>query len=264
MSNLFMTKTWTNHLWKLWCAVALLLCTVGSATVLAQSPPSAPRVERRRQADPTTESRTARAAQTEDTFFEPLYRNFYETYRLGPGDELAIRVAGQPDYTLEHAKISPVGRVYHPLLGDVEVAGLTIAQLHKQFSEEFAEYLLAPKVSVELVEANSAKVGVLGEVRSPGIMVIARPMTVLDAITAAGGFTDMSNRSSVTLLRPAGGRLSQTKLNIKRLLDGKAALEENLALRAGDTVIVHGNLRKKLNDITAFTGFAYFVAFLGR
>ena len=203
-------------------------------------------------------------AQTQDAFFEPIYRNFYDTYRLGPGDVLALRVAQQPDYTIERAKVSPVGRVYHPLLGDVEVVGLTVGQVLERFRKDLAEYLLEPKVSVELVEANSARIGVLGEVKSPGIVVMAHPMTVMDAVMAAGGFAGTGSKSNVTLLRPVDGRLSETKINVKRLLEGKASLDENLTLRAGDTLVVHTNTRRKIAEVVNLVGFVQFAAFLVR
>jgi polysaccharide export outer membrane protein len=199
---------------------------------------------------------SATGAGAGDTFFAPIYRNFYDTYRLGPNDVLALRVAQQPDYTVERAKVSPVGRVYHPLLGDVEVAGLTVGQVLERFRKDLNEYLLDPKVSIELVEANSAKIGVLGEVRAP--------MTVMEAITAAGGFADTGSKSNVSLLRPEGGRLVETRVNIKRLLEGKSALEEDLTLRAGDTLIVRGNTRKKIADISMLVGFTQFVGFVTR
>jgi polysaccharide export outer membrane protein len=228
-----------------------------SAVILAQSrPPTGARAPEN--------VRSAALDDSADSFFTPIYRNFYKSYKLGPGDELAVRVAFQPDYTLERVKVSPVGRIYHPLLGDVEVAGMTVEQLTIVLTREMSEYLLEPKVSVELVEAASAKIGVLGEVKAPGIIILARPMTVLDAIAAVGGVTDYGSKSNVTLLRPAGGRLIETKVNIKRLLEGKASLAENPTLRAGDTLIVHGNTRKKFAGISALIGFGQFVSFVSR
>jgi polysaccharide export outer membrane protein len=222
---------------------------------------NAPRTETNDRTGKLDESETTGSA---DPFFAPIYRNFYDTYRLGPGDVLALRVAQQPDYTVERAKVSPVGRVYHPLLGDVEVVGLTVGQILERFTKDLNEYLLNPKVSVELIEANSAKIGVLGEVRAPGVVVMARPMTVMEAITAAGGFADTGSKSNVSLLRPEGGRLVETKINIKRVLEGKSSLEEDLRLRAGDTLIVRGNTRKKIAEISTLVGFAQFVGFVTR
>ena len=156
-------------------------------------------------------------------------------------------MTGQPDYTLERVKVSPTGSVYHPLLGDLEVAGMTIPQLINRLTKDLSEYLINPKVSVALLEANSAKIGVLGDVVHPGILVMNKPMNVLEAITASGGFADTGSKSGVTVLRQMrDGRAQTLKVNVKRILEGKAGAEENIALQAGDTVIVHGNAKKKL------------------
>ncbi|MEW6127517.1 MAG: polysaccharide biosynthesis/export family protein [Acidobacteriota bacterium] len=198
-----------------------------------------------------------------DPFFKKVYKDFYETYKLGPDDELAIRVLNQPDYSLEKIKISPVGRIYHPLLGDVEVAGLTVDQLSEKLAVDLSQYIINPKLSVSLLEANSAKIGVLGDVTHPGIVVMTRPMTVLDALSATGGVSDLGNKSNVTLLRQSGYDRPQTlKIDVKRILEGKANPEENLRLQAGDTIIVHGNKRKKIGQVTSLLGFGNFLAFL--
>src|SRR5262245_25395879 len=199
----------------------------------------------------------------DDQFFKDIYREFYETYRLGPGDEIAIRVTGHPDYTLERAKVTPTGSVYHPLLGDIEVAGITVPKLIKGLTRDLGEYLIDPKVSASLLEANSAKIGVIGDVMRPGILVMNKPMTVLEAVTASGGFTDTGNKSGVIVLRSTrDGRAQTLKVNVKRILEGKAGEEENIALHAGDTVIVNGNTRKKLSNILSLAGFASFLSFI--
>src|SRR5262245_59479425 len=143
----------------------------------------------------------ASQAPVDDQLFKDIYQEFYDTYRLAPTDEIAIRVTGQPDYTLERVKVSPTGLVYHPLLGDLEVAGLTVPQLIDRLTKDLGEYLINPKVSVSLIEANSAKIGVLGDVVHPGILVMSRPTNVLEAIDASGGFTDTGSKSGVTVLR---------------------------------------------------------------
>jgi polysaccharide biosynthesis/export protein len=198
-----------------------------------------------------------------DQYFRALYRDFYNSYQLGPEDQLALRVQGQPDYSIEQVTISPVGRIYHPLLGDLDVAGMTVPKLTERLTIELSQYIIDPKVSLSLLSANSAKIGVLGDVTRPGILVMARPMTILDAISASGGVTDFGSKSNVTLLRQmAGGRAVTMKLNVKRILEGKADPEENVQLQAGDTIIVHGNTRKKISTITSLLGFGHFLGFI--
>jgi polysaccharide export outer membrane protein len=203
--------------------------------------------------------------ETADPYFKKVYRDFYDTYRLGPDDELAVRILGQPDYSLDKVKISPVGRIYHPLLGDVEVAGLTVARLTEKLTLDLSQFIITPKVSVALLEAHSAKVGVLGDVEHPGIVVMTRPMTILEALSASGGISDLGSKSNVTLLRQSGyDRPVVMKVNVKRILEGKGDSEENLRLQAGDTIIVHGNTKKKIKEISSLVGFASFLAFIWR
>ena len=201
----------------------------------------------------------------DERLFKDIYQEFYDTYRLGPTDEIAIRVIGQPDYSLERVKVSPTGSVYHPLLGDVGVAGLTVSQLIDRLTKDLSEYLINPKVSVSLIEAGSAKIGVLGDVVHPGILVMNRPMNVLDAIAASGGFTDTGSKSGVTVLRQTRGGAAQTlKVNVKLILEGKAGPEENVALQAGDIVLVNGNVKKKVNTVLSLAGFGSLLSFITR
>lgn len=207
----------------------------------------------------------ARAENSEEQVFRNVFRKFHETYKLGPNDELAVRVQGQPEYSLDKVKISPVGRIFHPLLGDVEVAGRTVPQLTEELTKELSEYVLNPKVSISLLETKSAKIGVLGEVTNPGILVMGEPMKVLDAITAAGGFTDFGSKTNVTVYRKLeSGDIRGHEVNIAKLLAGKATAQENLELQPGDTVMVNGNAKKKLATVLSLTGVAGFISVMGR
>jgi polysaccharide export outer membrane protein len=238
-------------------ARVISLLFIGLFPALAFAPPALA------QKQATVSPAKANTDESVDPFFKKVYRDFYETYRLGPDDELAVRILGQPDYSLEKAKISPVGRLYHPLLGDVEVAGLTVDKLTEKLTLDLSQFILNPKVSISLLQANSAKIGVIGDVTNPGIIVMTRPMTVLDALSASGGVSDFGSKSDVTVLRQSGYDRPQTvKVNVKRILQGKADAEENIPLQAGDTVIVHGNTRKKISQITSLMGFGHFLAFL--
>src|SRR5262249_28857972 len=96
----------------------------------------------RRQVFAQTPAPAAGQTSGDDQFFKDIYQEFYDTYRLGPADEITIRVTGQPDYTVERAKVSPTGSVYHPLLGDVEVVGMTIPQLIERMTKDLSEYLI--------------------------------------------------------------------------------------------------------------------------
>ncbi len=197
--------------------------------------------------------------------FDEVYRRFHNTYKLGANDEIAIRVLGQPEYSIEKIKISPVGRIFHPLLGDVEVAGRTVPQLIEELTKDLAEYLLNPKISIALLETRSAKVGVLGEVLRPGILIMNEPMRILDAIKEAGGLTDYGNKSNVIVYRQENnGRIGTHEVNLKKLLEGKSSSSENIELQPGDTVMVTGNMRKKVTFVASLTSIGSFMTYINR
>jgi polysaccharide export outer membrane protein len=242
-------------------ALIALACALTGHQALAQTPPETPQNPSENKAP--AQAPVAGPSPTDDRLFKGIYQEFYDTYRLGPADEIAIRVTGQPDYTLERVKVSPMGSVYHPLLGDVDVAGMTVPQLIERLTRELSEYLINPKVSVALIEASSAKIGVLGEVVHPGIVVMSKPMNLLEAIAVAGGFADTGSKSDVTVLRQMRDGRSQTlKVNVKRILEGKARPEENIAMQAGDIVLIHGNVKKALNTVVSLAGFGSFLSFI--
>ena len=247
--------------WRSLKACALVLLT----SVLLAGMASAQANSLRPADDKGTPQAAARAplADDADPYFKTIYHDFYDHYKIGPADALAIRVVGQPEYSLEKAVVSPVGRVYHPLVGDVEVVGLTITGATEKLTLALAEYIRDPHISVALLEANSAKIGVLGDVNHPGIVLMGRPMTVLDAISAAGGVTDLGSKSDITLLRQLGdGSMRTFKVNIKRVMEAKAGPEGNPMLQAGDTLIVHGNFKKTLATISQLAGFGTFVRYV--
>ncbi|HZS48348.1 MAG TPA: polysaccharide biosynthesis/export family protein [Blastocatellia bacterium] len=199
----------------------------------------------------------------DDPYLQTIYRNFYNTYRISPGDELAIRVVGQPDYTLDKVDVTPMGTIYHPLIGETEVVGLTVPQVKEKLTRQFSEYVVNPVLSVQMLQSTGAKIGVLGEVTNPGVIVMGRPMTVLDAITAAGGFTNFGSESHVTVLRQQGGGKTRAfEVDLKPTMHGKAT-DEPVMLNAGDTVVVKGNMKKSLAFVTSLVGFGNFVAIIG-
>jgi len=206
---------------------------------------------------------TPAPAAGDDQYLRDIYRRFYETYKLGPDDEIAIRVQGHPEHSLDKVKISPMGTIYHNLLGEITVVGVTIQQLTERFTSDLSEYLVNPKVNVELMDAKSAKIGILGDVLHPGIIVMNRPMKIVDVISEAGGITDTGAKSDVSVIRLSPDGNTQTlKVNVKRIYEGKAKPEENIPIQGGDLVMVHGNTFKTVSKIASVTGLGSFISFL--
>ncbi|MFN0085103.1 MAG: polysaccharide biosynthesis/export family protein [Blastocatellia bacterium] len=202
------------------------------------------------------------AAQTASPF-ETMIRSFQENYRLGPADEIALRVKGDPQYSIEKTKVTPTGSIYHVLLGDVQVIGMTLDQARDYLTRELREYLKDPIVTISLLEAVSAKFAVFGDVNHSGVYAMARPMNVVDAIGAAGGFAITGSQDNVEVIRQSADGSVQTKrVNVKLILKGKAKADENIALQPGDLVVVHGNFTKTLGKITAIAGFGSLTSFI--
>ena len=193
-----------------------------------------------------------------------VYQNFYNGYRLGPGDILGIYIDKHAEDSVDKVTVSPVGRIYFPLLGSLVVVGKTVPQLQEYMTNAVAEFIREPRVTLVLLEAQSAKIGVIGDVKNPGLMVMTRPLRVLDAVTMAGGILDTGNQKVSVLRQYEDGRVQVLAADVKKILQGKANPEENLYLRAGDTVVVHGNLFKTLTKVSSLVGVTSLVTFLSR
>lgn len=258
-----------------------LIGLIACGTVMAQSSTKAtvskldesrPRTVTKKAADPVTDSGSLNpsdAASPADeaaiqTHINLIYQSFYNSYRLGPGDVLGIFIDKHPEDSAPKVVVSPVGYVYFPLLGNVPVVGKTLPQLEQYFTASVAEFIRDPRVTLSLLEAHSAKIGVLGDVKSPGVKIMTRPMRVLDVITESGGITDTGSQNVSILRQYEDGRVQVFTSDVKKILKGKASSEENAYLRAGDTIIVHGNLFKKMTKISSVVGLTSLVTFLSR
>jgi polysaccharide biosynthesis/export protein len=124
-----------------------------------------------------------------------------------------------------------------PLLGDVQAAGLTPGQLAQTVSEKLKKYLTAPQVTVILTQINSQRVYVIGEVTRPGAYPVLPGMTILQAISSAGGLTQFANGKKIFVMREENHVQTKYPFSYKDVLDGRKA-EENLAVKAGDTIVV--------------------------
>ena len=100
---------------------AAALCFFVVATATAQTDAGATGGAGQAEAKSTTDANYA--------YLDKTFRAFNDNYRLGPGDEIAVRVKGQPAYSLDRAKVSPTGTIYHDLVGDVSVVGLTMGEV---------------------------------------------------------------------------------------------------------------------------------------
>jgi polysaccharide export outer membrane protein len=133
--------------------------------------------------------------------------------------------------------VRPDGKISLPLLNDVQAAGLTPAQLAVQITESLKKYVTSPQVTVIVTTINSQRVYILGEVTRPGAFPMLPGMTVLQALSSAGGFTQFARMKNIYVLRQENGKQVKYPFNYKEVVNGKKS-EQDVQLKAGDTIVV--------------------------
>jgi|GEM_PF-919677 len=129
-------------------------------------------------------------------------------YRVGPGDVLRVNVAGHPDLSSaphkQNVRGSPIdgsGAIQLPYIGVVKVTGMTVFEVKAEVEKQLLEFLKRPAVDVAVVEFGSQRIFILGEVKNPGMFILDRPMTALQALSLTGGFTSDANRKQIALFQ---------------------------------------------------------------
>jgi len=116
-----------------------------------------------------------------------------QPFTLGPGDRVEISVLGEPA-SKETTVVGPDGKLYYDLLPGLDVWGLTLSQTAAALEKSYAQYVREPpRVSVILRDVESRRVWILGRVQTPGVYAMASPMTLLEAISLAGGTMSLSS-----------------------------------------------------------------------
>ncbi len=157
-------------------------------------------------------------------------------YVIGPQDFLDISVWKEPQLTRE-LPVRPDGKISIPLLSDVQAAGLTPTQLAAKITTDLKKFVTDPQVTVIVTQINSQRVYLLGEVSRAGAFPLLPQMTVLQALSSAGGLTQFANSKKIYVLREVNGKPEKYPFNYKEVLSGKRT-DENIQLKAGDTVVV--------------------------
>ncbi len=164
-------------------------------------------------------------------------------YLVDNKDVLDIKVFEEPDLSMT-IRVSERGAISYPLIGEVVVKGLTVYEVEKTLEKRLrdGEYLNEPEVNVrlniELMKQYSEKeIFVIGEVKKSGpIPILGKYITVLEAITMAGGFTKISAPSRTTVVRVEDGVEKTIRVNLNKVKKGDKFLD--ITLRAGDVVVV--------------------------
>ena len=174
--------------------ILLAIASVGALTM-----PALLRGQNPQETSQATQTASARPAANRPEGVNPPVK-VGKDYVIGADDVLDVSVWKEQELT-RTLQVRPDGKISMPLLGDVEAAGLTPSQLAQTVSDKLKRYLTAPQVTIILTQINSQRVYVTGEVTRPGAYPVLPGMTILQAITSAGGLTQFANAKKIFLMR---------------------------------------------------------------
>jgi polysaccharide biosynthesis/export protein len=157
-------------------------------------------------------------------------------YLIGAQDVLDVSVWKEPDLSRQ-VPVRPDGKISLPLLNDVQAVGLTPTQLAAQITTGLEKFMTAPQVTVIVSQINSQRIYILGEVGRPGAYVLLPGMTILQALSNAGGFTAFSNQKNIYVLRQENGKQQKLFFNYKEVITGRKT-EQDVELKPSDTIVV--------------------------
>ena len=157
-------------------------------------------------------------------------------YLIGPEDVLDIHV-WKEDALTRSVPVRSDGMISLPLINEVYVSGLTPLHLRAILTEKFKTFVDNPTVTVTVTEANSFKVFVSGQVKTPGVYRLRSETTLLQIISLAGEFTKEANPKKIVIIRREGGKDKRLEVNYTEIIDGVNP-GANYVLKSGDTIIV--------------------------
>lgn len=173
-------------------------------------------------------------------------RNNYD-YTVGRGDILNITVWNHPELTIPAGSMRSAeeagnwvhsdGTIFYPYIGKVQVAGKRVTEIREDITKRLAKYIESPQVDVTVAAFRSQRVYVTGAVNQPGTVPVTNvPMTLIEAVNAAGGMNEAANWNQVTLTRGNTAR----SFNLRELYQA-GNTDQNILLQPNDVVHVARN-----------------------
>lgn len=187
---------------------------------------------------------------TENTLLEQAQASY--DYRVGRGDILNITVWDHPELTIPAGSMRSAqeagnwvhndGTIFYPYIGRVQVEGLKVTEIRDLLAERLAKYIEKPQIDVTVAGFRSQRIYVTGEVQKPGVLPVTNvPLTLIEAISASGGLTDVADWNQVTLLRNG----TEQRFSLKQLYQqGNTA--QNILLKRNDVLHVARNDANKV------------------
>ena len=159
-----------------------------------------------------------------------------DDYVIGPGDILSIDVWKEPELS-KQVSVRLDGKISLPLVNDIDAAGLTSKELRQQLTEKYKDFVDVPEVSVTVLESRSKRIYLLGKINRPGEYPLQKNMTIVHAISLAGGLAEWADASDIKLIRKIKGTEKTFRVDYDAIVSGED-LAQNVQLQPDDTIFV--------------------------
>lgn len=162
-----------------------------------------------------------------------------------PGEQQQAAGSAPPKNADSGAVVRPDGRISLLHVGDVNAVGMTLTQLADYLKKLYATVYSNPVVTAVLIQSNSRRYTVMGNVAHPGVFFIDFPINIVQTIARSGGFTEWANHD-ITVVRAGDGMKTNAgdtgkntiEFDYDDIVKGKS-LDKNIYIQSGDIVIVH-------------------------
>jgi polysaccharide biosynthesis/export protein len=154
---------------------------------------------------------------------------------IGAGDVVEVQVYGD-EHMSTRGRVLGDGTLTVPVLGPVYVAGKRSEELAASLEEQLKRYVNVPKVTV-IIQESVVSVAAIGEVRTPGVVELVAPATVLQALAKAGGMTEFADSSGIFVLRKKGDQTERIRFKYAALVQAEPAAT-SFRLKTGDVLVV--------------------------
>lgn len=204
-------------IWRaFWLALAFSLMVFGQAAANPEQKPETPPAEKE---EPVSANSAGAAV-------DP------NKYRIGPEDIILVKIWREPDLS-GLVSVRPDGKINLLLVGELDAADSTPVELEARISKAYEKLLKNPIVSIQVQKVESKRYYLSGEVGKAGAFPLVRPLTVLEALTLAGGIREFGNGKKIIIMRGT----ERIKFNYNEVIKGKK-LEQNILLQPGDHIHV--------------------------
>jgi polysaccharide biosynthesis/export protein len=157
-------------------------------------------------------------------------------YRLHAGDSITVSVWKELDLQ-RRIMIRPDGRFSFPLAGEVQAAGRTPDEVRQEIESQLKKLIPEAVVTVIVEDFAGNRVYVIGQVTKPGMFVMNPSLTVLQALSLAGGSTPFAKLDGISIIRGSGASQKTLPFRYSQVVEGKQ-LQQNITLESGDVVVV--------------------------